>query len=229
MEALNKKIDELQKAEDEKRASDAEAKYQQILEHLEVLHKAVADQKLGPQAEAQLLEARERVEKIHPGRERLMKQLRLVYVRCLQLFDQDDCPGMEKAIEELKKAQARKELAGQQQLGDLVKWIGQLEPLVARCKTRIELARKKLVVTGTTTAEEWEPVPVDLRVSVFGHQVGALHPVRFVRPIRLAVINGQTYRVGDLVEGEGVRVEKIWAYGVQVSLRDETRDVGLQQ
>jgi hypothetical protein len=43
------------------------------------------------------------------------------------------------------------------------------------------------------------------------------------------VLHGESYRVGDTVQGEGVRVEKIWAYGVQVSLREETREVGLQQ
>ena len=229
VESLQKQVEELRKANDEKRSVEAEQLYQKILDTLEVLTKAHQDQRMGPAQAGQLVQIRQDAERIYGGLERLMKQLRLVYVRCLQLFDQDDCPGMERSIEELRKALNRRELKGQEQLGEVVKWIGQLEPLVARCKTRLELARKKLVVTGTTTAEEWEPVPLDLRVSVFGHQVGAIHPVRFVRPIRLAVINGQTYRVGDVVEGEGVRVEKIWTYGVQVSLRDETRDVGLQQ
>jgi len=32
-----------------------------------------------------------------------------------------------------------------------------------------------------------------------------------------------------VVEGEGVRVEKIWAFGVHVSLREEVRDVGIRQ
>jgi len=66
-------------------------------------------------------------------------------------------------------------------------------------------------------------------VNVFGHQVGGVHEVRFIKPNRIAVINDKMYRVGDVVESEGVRIEKIWAFGIQVSLREEVRDVGIRQ
>jgi len=66
-------------------------------------------------------------------------------------------------------------------------------------------------------------------VSVVGHLVGGIQDVRFTKPNRIAVINEKMYRMGDVVEGEGVRVEKIWAFGIQVSLREETRDVGIRQ
>jgi hypothetical protein len=66
-------------------------------------------------------------------------------------------------------------------------------------------------------------------VSAFGLQVGGVQDVRFTKLNRIAVINEKMYRVGDVVEGEGVRVEKVWAFGVQVSLREEVRDVGIRQ
>jgi hypothetical protein len=224
-----KLIEDLAKAKEEKREADGERLYQKILAQLIAAWKSNQDQRLTPAQLFALEEMRKKTEEIWGGLDRLMKQLRLVYVRCLQLFDQDDCDGMDKAIKELKASQERLELVNRPELDQVVSWVGQLEPLVQRCKTRIELAKKKIVVTGTTISEDWEQIPVDLRVGVFGHQVGLAQQVRFVRPVRMAVINGESYRVGDTVESEGVRVEKIWAYGVQVSLREETREIGLQQ
>ncbi|MBV8880218.1 MAG: hypothetical protein JO332_09660 [Planctomycetaceae bacterium] len=137
---------------------------------------------------------------------------------------------MEKGIEDLKKAVAtRKELEETKELAQILKWIGELEPLVNKCKTRIELSRKKLVLTGTLLHEDVQVLPVDVSINAFGHVVGGIQDVRFTKPNRIAVINDKMYRVGDVVEGEGVRVEKIWAFGIQVSLREETRDVGIRQ
>jgi hypothetical protein len=100
---------------------------------------------------------------------------------------------------------------------------------VGKCKTRIELGKKKLVLTGTLLHEDAQFLPVDATINVFGHQLGGVHEVRFIKPNRIAVINDKMYRIGDVVEGEGVRVEKIWAFGIQVSLREEVRDVGIRQ
>ncbi len=91
------------------------------------------------------------------------------------------------------------------------------------------MSRKKLVLTGTLLHEDVQVLPIDVSVSVVGHQVGGIQDVRFTKPNRIAVINEKMYRVGDVIEGEGVRVEKIWAFGIQVSLREETRDVGIRQ
>jgi hypothetical protein len=77
--------------------------------------------------------------------------------------------------------------------------------------------------------EDVQLMPVEAAVSAFGFQVGGVQDVRFTKLNRIAVINEKMYRIGDVVEGEGVRVEKIWAFGVQVSLREEVRDVGIRQ
>jgi len=159
-----------------------------------------------------------------------MKQLRGVYVQVTEAFNKDDCGSMEKGIEDLKKAVAtRKELEETTELQQILKWIGELEPLVSKCKTRIELGRKKLILTGTMLHEDVHVLPIDTSVNIVGHQVGGIQDVRFTKPNRIAVINDKMYRVGDVVEGEGVRIEKIWAFGIQVSLREETRDVGIRQ
>jgi hypothetical protein len=86
-----------------------------------------------------------------------------------------------------------------------------------------------MVLTGTMLHEDVQLLPVEAGVSAFGVPVGGVQDVRFTKLNRIAVINEKMYRVGDVVEGEGVRVEKIWAFGVQVSLREEVRDVGIRQ
>jgi hypothetical protein len=225
-----KLIDELQKAKTEKRDADGEKAYQRLLDLVDALLAAHQRKPLEPNDYQTVVQIQQDMEKIWGGVERLMKQARLIFVKSTQMFDRDDAAGMEAGVKELKTLLTRKELKNYPaQLSELHRWIGQLEPLVLRCKTRLELAKKKLVLTGTTLSEVWEQVPLDLRVSVFGHQAGSLLDVRFVKPVRIAILNGKPYRVGDTVDGEGVRVEKIWPHGVQVSLRDETRDVGIRQ
>jgi hypothetical protein len=225
-----KLIDDLQKAKTEKRDADGEKTYQRLLDLVDALLVANKNKPLDPNQLTTVMQIQQDMEKIWGGVERLMKQARLIFVKSTQMFDRDDAVGMEQGVKELKALLQRRELKNYPaQLSELHRWIGQLEPLVLRCKTRLELAKKKLVLTGTTLSEVWEQVPLDLRVSVFGHQAGSLLDVRFVKPVRIAILNGKAYRVGDSVEGEGVRVEKIWPHGVQVSLRDETRDVGIRQ
>lgn len=224
------KLEDLAKAKAENREADGEKLYQRILDLIDAMMASNAVKPLAADALAQVEDITVQAEKIWGGVARVMKAGQLLFVRCTQLFEKDDCPGMEAGLKELKALTARRELKNYPaKLAELQKWIGQVEPLVQRCKTRIDLAKKKIVLTGTTLSEVWEQVPVDVRLSVFGHQAGSVLDVRFVRPIRIAILNGKPYRVGDTVDGEGVRVEKIWAHGVQVSLRDETRDVGIRQ
>jgi hypothetical protein len=104
-----------------------------------------------------------------------------------------------------------------------------VEPRLASCKNRLELASKKIELMGITISAEEIPQRVELALNVFGHQAGAAPEVRFVKATRLAVINGATVLEGDTVEGLGVRVDKIWGWGIVVSFKGETRDVPLRQ
>jgi hypothetical protein len=158
-----------------------------------------------------------------------MRKLRAVNLAILEAFGRDDCEAMQKGVEELKRSQGAKELIDTKELSEVLTWIAKADPLIAKCRTRMELARKKILLTGTVSHEDWTVQTVDGRINILGVQVGDVHGVRFIKPTRLAIINDKVYRVGDVVENEGVRVEKIGANTVQVSLRDETRDVGIRQ
>jgi hypothetical protein len=224
-----KLIEDLKKAKEEQREAEGEEVYQKLLAYHQAFRKSLQEKPQSQEISNQVEMLRRQAEEIWGGAERLVKKLRLVYVRIMDLFDRDDCDEMAKGIEELKKAQTRLELQDTPQLLEVNSWVLKVEPLLTKCRTRMELARKKIELSGTIAYEERIFYPVDGSVSVFGHTVGAATEVRFVKPSRLAVINEKVYRIGDVVEGEGVRVEKIWPQGVQVSLREETRDVGIRQ
>jgi hypothetical protein len=227
MEAL---IEELRKAKEEKRDEEGQKAYEKFLDIQSAIRSLNnLGKPLPPEQMARVDSLRKQAEDVWGGLERLMKQLQGTYVRVIDAYNRDECDVMELGIGEFKKAQNRKELEDMPQLSQVLKWIGELEPLVGKCKTRIELGKKKLVLTGTMLHEDSQFLPVDVSVNIFGHQVGGIHEVRFTKPNRIAVINDKMYRVGDVVEGEGVRVEKIWAFGIQVSLREEVRDVGIRQ
>ena len=144
-------------------------------------------------------------------------------------FEKDECDEMGEAIKDLRAGLERIELLGTPQELEVRRWVVELEPKLAKCRTRLELLAKQVSLSGTVRYDEEIMQPVVASVVIFGHQVGMLHQVRFTKPNRLAIINGTMYRVGDVIEGQGVRVERIWRHGVQVSLREETRDVSIQQ
>lgn len=222
-------IEELRKAKEEKRDDEGQKNYEKFLDIQASVRALNAQKPLPPDQLARVETLRKQAEEVWGGLERLMKQLQGTYVKVIEAYNRDDVEQMEAGIGEFKKAQTRKELDEQPQLGQVLKWIGELEPLVSKCKTRIELGKKRVVVTGTMLHDDAQLMPVDVSINVFGHQVGGIQEVRFIKPNRMAVINDKMYRIGDIVEGEGVRIEKIWAFGVQVSLREEVRDVGIRQ
>lgn len=222
-------IEELRKAKEEKRDEEGQKIYERFLDIQASVRTLNAVKPLPPEQIARVESLRKQAEEVWGGIERLMKNLQATYLKVYDAYNKDECADMEAGIAEFKKAQNRKELEDQPQLSQVLKWIGELEPLVGKCKTRIELGRKKVVVTGTLLHEDSQLLPVDASVNVFGHQVGGIQEVRFIKPNRIAVINDKMYRVGDVVDGEGVRVEKIWAFGIQVSLREEVRDIGIRQ
>jgi hypothetical protein len=222
-------LDELRKAKDEGREADGDTLYHKVIDHYDALKKSMAEKAQTPDIARQVEDIRKGAEDIWGGIERLMKDLIATNVKILEAFGRDDAAEMEKGVEKLRKAQDAKELRDRPELVELASMIAKADPLIAKCKTRLELAKKKVVLSGTISYEDWSIQTVDASIVLLGHQVGGSQNVRFIKPNRLAIINEKTYKIGDVVDGEGVRVEKIWPHGVQVSLRDETRDVGIRQ
>lgn len=224
-----KLVADLKKAKEESREAEGEKIYEDLISYYTGFKKFHDENPLPPDVLAQVEAFRSQAEEIWGGEARLESRLRTIYARSLEAFKRDNCEQLDAGITELKKYEGNNIITGRAGQKLLNEWIADLVPKSNQCKTRIELAKKRIVLSGTTLAEEPILVPMEVTLHVFGVQVGTTQPIRFIKPVRLAVINDKSYRIGDLVEGEGVRVEKIWAHGVQVSLKDETREVGIRQ
>lgn len=222
-----KLLDELKKACDKGQTEEGEGIYQKILGYYLLMRPVAAKDQ--PNVLPKVEDLKKTADKISGIPARLRDQARPSYVDALDAFNREAPEEMERKLNDLLKFQNRRELQNTEELLEINRWVADLEPRLAKCKTRVELARKKLVLTGTVSQFEEVPQKVNAAVDFFGHRVGAPHEVRFIRAVQYAVINDKLYRVGETVEGQGVRVEKIWMHGVMVSMKDETRDVGIRQ
>lgn len=227
IEEVGKWIEDLKKAHEASQLEDAEKQYQKILANFIKMREVAVRER--PDLLSKVDDIKKEIEKVHGGAKNVVAQARRLYVGSMQDLEQENCAEMEKKIVELRKFQERPELFGTEELVEVAGWVGQLDPLLARCKTRMELARKKLTLTGTVSYYDEKPQKLDLSLNLLGHAVGTGHDIRFIQATHFAIINDKMYKVGDVVEGEGVRVERIWTHGVQVSLKEETREVGIRQ
>ncbi len=225
---VEKLLEKLAEAVERKVIEDQRSLYDKIIRMIIQLRDLAAkepDQQVRIRVEG----LKKRVEELYHGSEKLLEQARRHYVRGMEAFEKEDVPAMEKEIGEIKKLAEAPEFVGDERLTTVRAMVLELEPLLGRCKTRLELAKKKLELTGVVLHFEEKPQTMEIPLNVFGHTVGAPHELRFIRATHFAIINGKNYKVGDTVEGEGVRVERIRKYSVQVSLKEETREVGIRQ
>jgi hypothetical protein len=164
-------------------------------------------------------DVRARAEDVWDGSARALAEARLAYVRLLEAADRADLGAAERELRVLKDERPRLEFEGRLEGDELSRWIALSEPLVARTRTRAELAKRSIQVSGTVISQTEEPVSVQVAS-------GVTQRVRFIRDTSTAVVNGVPCRVGDTVEG--LRVERISAHSVTLSLRGELREVPLR-
>src|SRR5436190_3292784 len=104
-------LESLKKAKDEKRDDEGQKIYERLIAYFATIRQVGIANPLTPVEQARVDTLRQQTEDIWGGLERLMKQLRGIYVQVTDAFNKDDCAAMEKGIEELKKnVSTRKEL-----------------------------------------------------------------------------------------------------------------------
>lgn len=145
------------------------------------------------------------------------------------LSDRLDVDRLERLQKELQQLRDRVEVERRPERERISSWTTDVGMVLAKCRTRLELARAPLSVTGITMGEKSTQETVDAKVSLFGQVLGPLEPVTVVRPFAMANVNGRLVTRGDLIEGTQIRVDAITARSVQFSLREEVRDVGLSR
>lgn len=206
---------------------EARKSYLKVLVHL----KAIRD--LAARRRADLLPAldqvRDEAETAWDGAAQVEREAGRLLAALPDLADRLDVEGLERAQKELQGLRDRIEVERRPERDRIAALGAEAGTIIVKVRTRRDLARTRLDVTGVTLGEREEETTIDARIRLFGPTFGAPVTVRVVRPFAMADVNGRTVREGDLIEGTPVRVDKIYSYGVRFSLRDEARDVGLRR
>ena len=211
---------------------DVERKYGEFLEQFTELHAAAT--KSGQQGQemlVQLMGLKQRADEAYPAPLKVFAEASSVFRR----FSQAATAGgkieeMEKLLDELKALLGDPALIGTTVAEDIQKKL--IDPaidLLEKSRNREDLRKKKLVLEGTTESILQIPVSAELGVDLLGQRLSVGRSnVIVVYAETLALINGNPYRVGDIVQDEDVRVEEITRFGVKVSLKQEIRELPLQ-
>ncbi len=210
-----KLLEELRERKEAGQAEEAEKGYQEILRHWKALR-----EKAPPEHLARLDELRKRAEDLWPGAAGVHGRAGRLFIRAAEGFDREEYSGLEEGLAELRRLRDRIELEDRAERLDLLVWVSSVETLAARARVRRELAAKRLSVTAVTLGGRAEALALHL-------PLGALQEVSVVRPVALCAVNGRTYEAGQVVEDQGVKVEKIDRFSVTFSLRGESRTVPL--
>jgi len=225
--AAVKRIDEIRTQRSSGDLEEARRSYLQAV----LLLKAVRELALlrRPELVPQIEQARDDAEAAWDGAAQVEREAGRVFVQVRELVDRLDLPGLEHLQKELALLRDRVEVERRPERERIVAWVVETDAVLLKCRTRLELAQARLDVTGITMGDKATVEMVDARVSIAGHLVGALVPIPVVRPFAMATINGRLVTRGDLIEGTPIRVRGISPMGVQLSLRDEVRDVGFRR
>lgn len=221
---LGKRVAELRRLKSENLMPEGEAVYRGFLG----LEKALRAKGLNAAQAAAVEDQRSQAEDVWGGAARAREAARVVLARAMGRLEPLQVAEMERDLAELRAVADKPELEGRAERHDVLLWIAETRTLVARARTRKELATRELLVSGTTLSDTVETLPLDLSLQFYGHRAGDYLDVPFTRHEVYAVVNGRLCRPGDVIQGTSIRLEKISRNSVTFSLRDELRDVPLR-
>lgn len=207
---------------------EARRTYLRVLVHLKTIRELALKRR--PDLLQTVDQARDEAESAWDGAAQVEREAARLLAATPALAERLDVEGLERTRRELDALRDRIEVERRPQREKIAAWGVDVAGIAVQCRTRRELARTRLDVSGITLGErEEEEETIDARVNLFGLTIGAPVTVRVARPFAMADVNGRMMRAGDLVEGTAVRVAAIRPYGVQFALRDELREVGLRR
>lgn len=197
---------------------EARQGYLQSLLRLKALRELAVKRR--PEAIPDIDKVRDDAELAWDGAAQVAQEARALYVGIEDLMTRLDCEGVERTCRELQAFRDRIEVDRRPEREPIAAMAAEVGTLAVKCRTRRELAQARLQVSGIMMGEKTTVEPIPVR--------GA-DGVKFVRNFAWAEINGQVCRVGDTITGTQIRVDRISSHSVQVSLRDEVRDLGLRR
>ncbi len=206
-----------QKADGE--LDEARRGYLQALVRLKAIRELAVKRR--PEMLPDVEKVREDAELAWDGAAQLAQEARTLYVRVEDQMTKLDCDGVERTHADLLALRDRIEVDRRPEREAISAMAAEVGTLALKCRTRRELAQARLQLSGIMMGEKTslEPLP----------GIGTEPDVRFVHSFAWAEINGQVYRVGDTIPGTSIRVDRISRHSVQVTLRDEVRDLGLRR
>jgi hypothetical protein len=220
----------VEEARDHRSADDLEEarrSYLAALVHLKAIRELAERRR--PDLLPAIERARDDAETAWDGAARVEREAGELFVGIAALADRLDVDGLERTRKELDLLRDRLEIERRPERERIAGWAAEAGTVLVKCRTRLELARTRLDVSGITIGETASEETINSQVPLFGIVLGGFQTVKIVRPIAMADVNGRLVRRGDLIEGTGIRVDDISPLGVRFSLREEVRDVGLRR
>ena len=220
---LRKIVDEMKKHAQEGLETELREAYERLIARYKPLREKLP-------AERETLERLRLVaEGYYPGAKITYEEADSVYTDIARLSQEGNCKEMEGRLGKLEMYRNRPELAYMPQLEKLEsKLIAHARHLVEVCNIQEVLRGKALALTGAVHYHRQVRSPVQVAVEVLGHSLSIDRDVVLVHSEAYALINGKAYEVGDTVEGQDVKVERIDKTSVQVSYRGQVREVRMK-
>jgi hypothetical protein len=220
LEGVRKLLEQVRARKGEGDLDEARKLYLQALVRLKAIRELASRRR--PEMLPEIDRVRDDAELAWNGVEQLMQEARALFVQVEEFMARVDCEKMDEVHRKLLAYRDRIEVERRPERDDIAGWAAEVGTLALKCRTRRELVQARLEVTGIMMGEKTTFETVD-------SPLPGVDPVRFVHAFAWVEINGRVYRTGDTIAGTQIRVDRITRHSVQVSLREEIRDVGLRR
>jgi hypothetical protein len=206
---------------------EARSTYLRILANYKGLYRHV---ETDPIKRTEVDKLKEDAERIYGGVKKLKDAIAGKLDRINDLYLNDNLEGIDRELKELDAMrQAPEFFRSEDGIAELENAIRAAQAKRNQTLARIELGRKSLVLTGTITATEVVQDVVKFDLFIGGSRLALSQPVSIRKQMTMAVINDEAYKEGDIVQREGVTIQKIHRHAVEVEYKGEVRQVVLRK
>lgn len=207
------------------RLSEVRRGYGELLKTWKMMRATAADQ--APLKVAEIDSFRDACEEVWDGATRVFQKALTAYGEAEGHLRRDECAELKDRIGALRALAVRLEVELRPEGESIRRWIAILEPELANCRLRRELAAFPLILTGTTLAEEKDRAVLHPIPEMLLGPMGPPIEVPYSTKVGRAIVNGEVYRAGDVERRTGVTIEVIRKHGITVSYKGQLRDVPL--
>lgn len=218
-------IQELRQAMARNDQAGARTVYDKFLE----VYKTWEPQLTEPLEKAQLNEHKQEAEKLFGGVQKLLDEANTLVQRANDYYQADNIEKIEEILKQLRDMKDRNEFHRDERKGQIDKAISAVQAKRDQCQARIDLSAMVVELTGVITATETVSDVVKFEMLVGGARIEVVEPVKAVREITYAVVNGEPYREGEVVPRLGVKIEKIYRHAIVISYKKEIREVPMKK